>query len=175
LVADLLTLSRIDAHEESLERRQVDLCALLDATVGKLAAFAAQRGVDVVREGGHGELLATVDAERLQRALFNLIKNAVEHSPQGSRVAVRAACSGERVRIHVTDDGVGMTHEELGHVFERFYRADEARGRASGGSGLGLSLALWVIEAHGGTLRLVSAVGEGTTATALLPLSPHQS
>jgi hypothetical protein len=83
-----------------------------------------------VREAGHGGLLATVDAERLQRALFTLIKNAIEQSPQGSRVAVRATCGGERVRIQVADDGAGMSHEELEHAFERFYRADESRGRA---------------------------------------------
>jgi signal transduction histidine kinase len=175
LVADLLTLSRIDAHEESLERRQIDLCALLDATVVKLAAFAAGRGVELVREGGHGELLAAVDPERLQRALFNLVKNAVEHSPAGARVAVRSTCDGERVRIEVADEGAGMRQQELEHAFDRFYRADETRGRASGGSGLGLPIALWVVEAHGGTLRLASAFGEGTTATALLPLSPRQS
>jgi two-component system sensor histidine kinase CiaH len=175
VVADLLTLSRIDAHEEPLERRQVDLCALLDATVSKLEALAALRGVDVVREGGHGELLAAVDPERLQRALFNLVKNAVEHSPPGSRVAVRAACDGERVRVQVADHGAGMTPEQLRHVFERFYRADDARGRASGGSGLGLPIALWIVEAHGGTLHLMSTRGVGTTATVLLPLAPQRS
>ena len=173
VVADLLTLSRIDAHEEPLERRQTDLCALLDATVAKLAAFAALRGVDVVREGGRGEVLAAADAERLQRALFNLVKNAVEHSPKGSLVAVRVACDGELVRVQVADHGAGMTQEQLDHVFERFYRVDDARGRASGGSGLGLPIALWVVEAHGGTLRLASTPGEGTTATVLLPLAPH--
>jgi len=175
VVADLLTLSRIDAHEELLERRQIDICALIDATVAKLAAFAALRGVDLVREGGHGEVLAAADPERLQRALFNLVKNAVEHSRQASRVAVRAACDGERVRVQVADHGAGLTREELDHVFERFYRADDARGRASGGSGLGLPIALWVVEAHGGTLRLASTPGVGTTATVLLPLAPHRS
>jgi two-component system sensor histidine kinase CiaH len=175
VVADLLTLSRIDAHEERLERREIDICALIDITVAKLAAFAALRGVDLVREGGHGEVLATTDPEHLQRALFNLVKNAVEHSTQGSRVAVRAACDGERVRVQVADRGAGLTREELDHVFERFYRADDARGRASGGSGLGLPIALWVVEAHGGTLRLSSTPGRGTTATVLLPLAPHRS
>jgi two-component system sensor histidine kinase CiaH len=175
VVADLLTLSRIDAHEEPLERRDLDVNALLDATVAKLAAFAAQRGVDVVREGGSGELLAVADPDRLQRALFNLIKNAVEHSPSGSRVAVRLAADGAHARVQVADHGAGMTRKQLDHVFERFYRADDARGRASGGSGLGLPIALWVVEAHGGTLRLASTPGLGTTATVLLPLAPHQS
>jgi signal transduction histidine kinase len=175
VVADLLTFSRIDAREESLERRELDVSALLDATVAKLAAFASVRGVEVVREGGRGEVLATADADRLQRALFNLVKNAVEHSPQGSRVAVRLACDGACARVQVADHGVGMTPQQLDHVFERFYRADDARGRASGGSGLGLPIALWVVEAHGGTLRLASTPGLGTTATVLLPLAPRQS
>ena len=175
VVADLLTLSRIDAHEEPLERREIDLCALLDATVAKLAAFASVRGVDVVREGGRGEVLAAADPERLQRALFNLVKNAVEHSPQGSRVAVRLACDGERARVQVADRGAGLTGEQLERVFERFYRIDDARGRASGGSGLGLPIAAWVVEAHGGTLRLASASAGGTTATILLPVLPQRS
>ena len=175
VVADLLTLSRIDAHEESLERREIDMGALLDDTVAKLAAFAALRGVHVVREGGRGEVLAAADAERLQRALFNLVKNAVDHAPQGSRVAVRLACDGECARIQVADHGAGMTQGQLAHVFERFYRADDACGRTSGGSGLGLPIALWLVEAHGGTLRLESTPGEGTTATVLLPLSPRAS
>lgn len=173
VVADLLTLSRIDAHEERLERREIDVSALLDATVAKLAAFAALREVEVVREGGCGEVFAVADAEHLQRALLNLVKNAVEHSPRGSQVAVRLACDGERARIQVADHGVGMDREQLDHAFERFYRADGARSRASGGSGLGLPIALWVIEAHGGTLRLASTAGKGVTATVLLPLPAH--
>lgn len=175
VVADLLTLSRIDAHEEPLERREIDVSALLDATVAKLAAFATLRGVDVVREGGRGEVLAAADPERLQRALFNLVKNAVEHSPQGSQVAVLLACDGERARVQVTDHGVGMSQEQLDHVFERFYRAGDAHGGSAGGSGLGMPIALWVVEAHGGTLRLASTPGEGTTATVLLPLAPRPS
>ena len=173
IVADLLTLSRIDAREEPVERREIDMDALLDATIAKLAAFAVLRGVEIVREGGRGEVGAVADPERLQRALFNLIKNAVEHSPLGAHVSVRLACDGERARIQVADHGAGMTREHLEHVFERFYRAEDARHRSSGGSGLGLPIALWVVEAHGGTLRLTSAPGEGTTATVLLPLSPR--
>ena len=175
VVADLLTLSRIDAREEPLELREVDVSALVDATVAKLAAFAAQRGVDVAREGGEGELRAMADPERLQRALFNLVKNAVEHSPPGSRVAVRLAGDGAHARVQVADHGAGMTREQLDHVFERFYRADDARGRTSGGSGLGLPIALWIVEAHRGTLRLASTPGRGTMATVLLPLTPQQS
>jgi signal transduction histidine kinase len=175
VVADLLTLSRIDAHEEPLERRVIDVSALLDDTVAKLAAYAALRGVAVVREGGRGEVLAEADAERLQRALFNLVKNAVEHSARDATVAARLACDGERARVQIADRGAGMTQEQVEHAFERFYRADDARRRASGGSGLGLPIALWVVEAHGGTLRLTSAPGLGTTATVLLPLAPHQS
>jgi signal transduction histidine kinase len=175
VVADLLILSRIDAREERLEWRETDISALLDDSVAKLAAFASLRGVEVVREGGRGEVVAAADPERLQRALFNLVKNAVEHSPRGSQVAVRLASDGESARLQVADRGVGMTQEQLSHVFERFYRADDARGRASGGSGLGLPIALWVVEAHGGTLRMSSAPGEGTTATVLLPLAGRPS
>jgi two-component system sensor histidine kinase CiaH len=171
MVNDLLTLSRIDAHEETLERRQTDLGALLDGTAAKLAAFAALRGVEVLREGGRREVLATADSERLQRALFNLVKNAVEHSPPRSQVAVSLAAGGTHARIRVVDHGAGITPEQLAHVFERFYRADDARQRASGGSGLGLPIAQWIVEAHGGTLRLEGTPGQGTTAVVLLPLA----
>ncbi len=169
IVADLLLLSRIDAREERLERAPVDLEALLDATAAKLAALAAPRHVEIEYEGGR-RMLADADAERLQRALLNLGKNAVEHSPDGATVTLSLARERDQALIEVKDRGSGMTGEQLAHVFERFYRADRSRSSAGGNSGLGLPIARWIIEAHGGTLSLSSTPGEGTLATVHLPL-----
>ena len=94
-------------------------------------------------------------------------------TPRGSRVAARLACEGERARVQVADHGAGMTREQLDHVFGRVYRADDARGGASGGIALGLPNAARVVEARGGAPRLASTPGEGATATVLLPRSPR--
>jgi two-component system sensor histidine kinase CiaH len=170
MVADLLTLSRIDARQEQLERTQVDLVPLVDVTVQKMSALAAAHGVHLTAGCSCDAFDASVDAERLQRALFNVIKNAVEHSAAGSSVAVRLHDDGRAARIEVVDHGVGIPEDKLDDVFERFYRADVARSSATGGSGLGLPIAKWIVEAHGGALRLESVLGKGTIATITLPI-----
>ena len=166
LVSDLLTLSRIDAREERLAREALDLSSLVDATVQKLEAYAGERRVAIVREGGRDALPTVADPDALQRALFNLVRNAVEHSPAGERVAVRLMSDGDQARIQIADRGAGMTRDQLDRVFERFYRSTPG----GSGSGLGLPIARWIVEAHGGSLTLVSGADGGTTATLLLPL-----
>jgi signal transduction histidine kinase len=170
IVADLLMLSRIDAREEQIVRECVDLRWLLEAMVAKLGAFAALRGVRIVFAGGDREIVALADADRLQRALLNLCRNAIEHSPHGGEVALHITRQANRALIEVRDAGAGMTKEQLAHAFERFYRAERSRSSAIGNSGLGLPIAKWIVEAHGGTLSLTSQPGKGTLASVGLPL-----
>ena len=169
IVADLLMLSRIDAREEQLARTRVDLDALVEATVAKLGALAALHDVRMEFGGGH-QTIAAADADRLQRALLNLCKNAIEHSPDSGDVALRLTREHDQAVIEVEDGGSGMTPEQLAHAFDRFYRADRSRSSPVGNSGLGLPIAKWIVEAHGGTLALASRPGEGTVATVRLPL-----
>lgn len=169
IVADMLMLSRIDAHEERLELRSVELSDLLEATLAKLQAFVAERGVRLERGGARGDVHATIDPERLQRALFNLLKNAVEHSPPDACVTASLATDGERARFLVVDEGPGIAAADLQRVFERFHRG---RGGHPGdsGSGLGLPIARWIAAAHGGSLELADGPGGGTAATLIIPL-----
>ena len=169
IVADLLMLSRIDAREEHLELTRTDLDALLRDTVGKLSGLAGLHEVGIAYQGDSG-LVLPADGPRLERAVLNLCRNAIEHSPRGSEVTLSLQRERDQARVDVTDRGDGMTREQLTHAFDRFYRADHSRQSATGNSGLGLPIARWIVEAHRGTLTLASRPGDGTVATIRLPL-----
>ncbi len=168
MVDDLLTLSRIDAHQEPLAREPLDLVALARQTVDGLSPLAAAAGV-ALHADASGEALGAGDEGHVRRALRNVVRNAVEHSPPGAtvEVGVRAAVGG--AQVVVTDHGEGMPPDVLEHVFDRFYRGDEARSRRRGGSGLGLAIARWALRGMGGDLTVESRVGAGTRVTLSLP------
>ena len=181
MVEDLLTLSRIDAHTEQVARRPVDLAALAHQTVQALGGLAAASEVRLACEGGGedreagvggGEVIAAGDEGHLRRALANVVRNAVEHSPPGSSVAVAARSSGQTAELIVTDHGEGIPPEVLAHVFDRFYRGDPARSQARGGSGLGLAIARWALREMGGDLSIESAPGSGTRVTLTVARRP---
>ena len=168
MVEDLLTLSRIDAHQEPLAREPLDLAALARATVGELGTLAAAGGVELLADG-ETQAPAVGDAGHVRRALRNVVRNAVEHSPHGAAVEVSVQRAAGGARVVVGDHGEGMPPEVLAHVFDRFYRADAARSRDTGGSGLGLAIARWAVRGMGGELTVESRVGEGTRVTLSLP------
>jgi signal transduction histidine kinase len=109
------------------------------------------------------------DRIALERVMTNLVENAVRYSPAGENVTVRVSKSPPWIEIQVIDTGGGIAPEHLPHLFERFYRVDKARSRAHGGSGLGLSIVKALVEAHGGSVSVESAVGKGSTFTVRLP------
>ncbi len=168
MVEDLLTLSRIDAHQEPLAREPLDLAALARQTVDELGALAATGGVALHADAA-GDAPATGDEGHVRRALRNVVRNAVEHSASGATVEVAVRRTSAGVRVVVTDHGEGMTAEMLEHVFDRFYRGDAARSHASGGSGLGLAIAHWALRGMGGDLTVQSEAGAGTVVTLTLP------
>jgi two-component system, OmpR family, sensor histidine kinase CiaH len=167
MVEDLLTLSRIDAHQERLARGPLDLVALARQTVDELGALAAAGGV-LLRADAAGEARAAGDEGHVRRALRNVVRNALEHSPSGSTVEVAVHATGGGAAAVVTDHGEGMPPEVLAHVFDRFYRGDVARSQESG-SGLGLAIAHWALRGMGGDLTVESRLGEGTRVTLTLP------
>ena len=169
LVQDLLTLSRIDAHQEQLAGVTLDLAALTRQTTEKLRSLAAAAGVELVILPGGAPLPAVGDEPHVRRALANVVKNAVEHAPPGSAVEIEARHAAGTAQISVTDHGAGMPPEVQAHVFDRFYRADPSRSRSSGGSGLGLAIAQWALRAMGGDIVVQSALGVGTRVTLSLP------
>ncbi len=173
LVEDLLMLARLDA-QRPLETKPVDLLGLAGDVVHSAQAMTTRQdgpdhpvALDV--QSGAGTLEVPGDAARLRQVLSNLVGNALSHTPPGTPVTVRLTPDADSVRMDVVDKGPGLSEEAAGRVFERFYRTDASRARASGGSGLGLSIVQALVTAHGGTVGVHSAPGEGATFTVVLP------
>ncbi|HVD86612.1 MAG TPA: HAMP domain-containing sensor histidine kinase [Solirubrobacterales bacterium] len=152
LIDDLFELSRIEAGDISWTMRQVELGELIGETVAAMRAPAAERGVRIAADLPTGELLAEANAEKVQRVLFNLIQNAIRHTPADGSVTVRARPLGKRVEVEVDDSGEGIAAADGERVFEAFYRGDASRGEE--GAGLGLAISKAIVEAHGGRIWL---------------------
>ncbi len=152
LIDDLFELSRIEAGDISWTMRQVELGELIDEAVAAMRAPAAERGVRISAELPAGGLVAEVNAEKVQRVLFNLIQNAIRHTPADGSVTVRARPRGGGVEVEVDDEGEGILPADGSRVFDAFYRGDVSRGED--GAGLGLAVSKAIIEAHGGEIWL---------------------
>ncbi|MGN6254302.1 MAG: sensor histidine kinase [Solirubrobacterales bacterium] len=152
LIDDLFELSRIEAGDISWTMRQVELGELIDDAVAAMRAPAAERGVRLGAELPDGGLVARANAEKVQRVLFNLIQNAIRHTPADGSVTVRARPLGKGVEVEVDDEGEGISLADGEHVFEAFYRGDASRGED--GAGLGLAISKAIVEAHGGRIWL---------------------
>jgi signal transduction histidine kinase len=154
LIDDLFELSRIEAGDISWTMRQVELRELIDETVAAMRAPAAERGVRVAADLPVDALLAQANAEKVQRVLFNLIQNAIRHTPADGSVTVRARPLGNSVEVEVDDQGEGIPAGAGDRVFEPFYRGEVAR--TDDGAGLGLAISKAIVEAHGGRIWLES-------------------
>ncbi|HEX2393563.1 MAG TPA: HAMP domain-containing sensor histidine kinase [Solirubrobacterales bacterium] len=154
LIDDLFELSRIEAGDISWAMRQVELGELIGDTVAAMQAPAAERGVRLAAELPAGGVVANANAEKVQRVLFNLIQNALRHTPADGSVTVRARSGRGGVEVEVADDGEGIPAGDADRAFEAFYRGDAARGED--GAGLGLAISKAIVEAHGGRIWLES-------------------
>jgi signal transduction histidine kinase len=171
LVKDLLLLSRADSEALELNLEAVALIPLIEATVEQMCPQAETRGVTLQVEAQAKLHPVRADADRIEQVLVNLLDNAVKYSRSGGSVTVTAINENNQlVRVEVRDEGIGIGAVDLARIGERFYRADKARGRAEGGSGLGLTIARSLVEAHGGRLWLASQEGQGTTVSFTLPV-----
>ncbi|HET8927518.1 MAG TPA: ATP-binding protein [Microbacterium sp.] len=162
LTTRIMNLSRLQVADELTVVADVSVDELIASAVEAHAVQAQSGGVELIRGGDRG-LHVRGDGQILVEALGNLIANAIVYSPSGSHVGVGAKADGAMVEISVTDQGIGMTEEEQERVFERFYRADQARSRRTGGSGLGLAIVKHAVQRHGGDVRLWSRPGRGST------------
>lgn len=171
LTSRIMNLSRLQSSDELTEERDVSVDEVVASSVDAHAIQADSAGVTVVRGGRRG-LYVRGDAQVLSEAVGNLIANAIAYSPQGSSVGVGVKLVDGIVEIAVTDRGIGIAEGEQDRVFERFYRADPARARRTGGSGLGLSIVKHAVQRHGGEVRLWSRPGRGSTFTIRLPETP---
>jgi two-component system sensor histidine kinase SenX3 len=170
LTSRIMSLSRLQASAELNEVRDVSVDEVVASAVDAHTLQAASAQVSIVRGGTRG-IYVRGDAQVLSEAVGNLIANAIAYSPQGSSVGVGVKAVEQIVEIAVTDRGIGISEEEQHRVFERFYRADQARSRRTGGTGLGLSIVKHAVQRHGGEVRLWSRPGRGSTFTIRLPLT----
>ncbi|HSQ29663.1 MAG TPA: HAMP domain-containing sensor histidine kinase [Gemmatimonadaceae bacterium] len=166
LVRDLLVLARADAGVP-IRRDAVELDRVLLEVIGETRHLAPDRRVEVTAVE---PVVVRGDEDRLKQLLLNLCENAIKYTSDRGRVTVAIRREADDAIITVSDDGIGISPTDLVHVFERFYRADPARSRDPGGSGLGLSIAQWVAAEHSGKVELASRLGVGTTATVRIPL-----
>jgi signal transduction histidine kinase len=167
LVDGLLALARGDRTELGTSHATVDLLAIVGAACNSLRPLAADRGVELHLTG---EPVAVAgDADQLRQLIVILLDNALRYTPPGGRVDVGVEAAGGRALLTVRDTGIGIEPEALPKVFDRFYRADDARNRDSGGVGLGLSIARELVAAHGGSIGAQSEPGRGSTFTVELP------
>ncbi len=166
LIDDLFELSRIEAGDISWTLRQVELGELIGDTVAAFRTSAEERGVHLAAELPSGKVVAEADAEKVQRVLFNLIQNAIRHTPADGSVTVRASGGPSGVEVEVADSGEGIPAGEGDRVFEAFYRGDSSRNED--GAGLGLAISRAIVEAHGGRIWLEDA-DPGTRVRFTLP------
>ena len=165
LVSDLLDLSRVEAGGE-LYRSNVDVDALMVEAADRGRVVGEVKDIEILVH--ETDIHIEADASQLAMAVKNLVDNAVRYS-EGGKVELAADRLGDLVRITVTDQGIGIPSDELPRVFERFYRVDKGRSRATGGTGLGLAIVRHVVENHGGQVSVDSELGVGTTFTITLP------
>lgn len=170
LVNDLQELWRAEARQLPLSLGPVAVETELRAAAGRFATQAGERGIEIRASVGQGRLVVRADRDRLGQIIDNFLSNAIRYSSDGSVVTVLAEQDEGMVRISVADQGVGLSEEQLGRVFERFYRADPSRSRALGGSGIGLAIARALAEVMGGRVEALSdGEGRGATFRVILP------
>src|SRR5205085_1537025 len=169
LVDDLLVVARGEAGELRLDLRPVEVAAIAGEVVEALAPIAQRdRKVKLVAqlpEPGAPPATAWADRDRLTQVLMNLVRNGIAYTPEGGIVSVAVNTSGDRVEIAVADTGLGIAAEDLPRIFDRFYRTDESRSRATGGFGLGLAISRDLVEAMAGTIEVASEPGLGSRLT----------
>jgi heavy metal sensor kinase len=169
VVDNLMLLARADAGKDAFEFHSADLCAIV--------AEASQQGKKLIRNRGlrfstkvpNGPVQIQADGHALRRALLILIDNAAKYTPTGGSIEVGLHTNGSFAVASVTDTGIGIANDDIPHIFDRFWRADKARSREHGGAGLGLSIAKWIIETHGGSIEAESESGKGSVFRIRLP------
>jgi len=171
LVDDLQELSLAEAGELKLVRQPEDIGELIRQAAAAAEAQEKTKGLSLAVELPKKLPPVNIDARRIGEVLRNLLENAVAHTGKGDTITVAAKQLDRLVEISVTDTGEGISAKELPNIFERFYRVDKSRTRATGGSGLGLTIAKRLVEAHGGRIEVQSEPGKGSRFAFTLPLS----
>ncbi|MGZ3568466.1 MAG: sensor histidine kinase [Thermodesulfobacteriota bacterium] len=186
IVEDLLTLSKADTGEIGLNKEDINLTEILNEVVAQMNRLASSKKLDLSSSNHDEEIHLFGDALRLRELFINLIENGIKYTEEGGsiRIFLQKVSSarnqsgwlerekGELVKIIVSDTGIGIAQEDQERIFDRFFRVDKARSREQGGSGLGLSICKWIVEAHQGDIEVESELGKGSSFIVRLPLSP---
>ena len=170
LVTDLQELAQAEAGQLRLELQPLALGGVIDQAVGMLRPQADAKGLHLEARVPPDLPLVNADPQRLGQILRNLLNNSVAHTPPGGTITVTASANHQEAAISICDTGQGISAEDLPHVFDRFYRADRSRARQTGGAGLGLAIVKQLVIALGGSIKVESEVGRGTTFTFTLPV-----
>jgi two-component system sensor histidine kinase SenX3 len=175
LVEEIISLSRLQAADPLPDPKLVEVSAILAEAMDRTRLAAQARKISVVVIGD-GDMTISGDEQQLVTAVANLLDNAVNYSPEGTRVVLGVRCGGdgEQVEISVADEGIGIAEKDQERVFERFYRADPARSRETGGTGLGLAIVKHIVTNHGGQVGVWSVEGVGSTFTLRFPLAAER-
>ena len=173
LVQDLQELSRAEARQLPLQLRPCQVAELVDQAIRRIAPQFTEKGVTLTTDIPSDLPPVQADADRITQVLINLLGNALRYTPSEGNVRVSAERQGDSVAFHVADSGIGIAPEHLPQLFERFYRVDKARSRALGGSGIGLTIAKALVEAHDGHIWASSpGLDQGATFSFTLPIAP---
>jgi heavy metal sensor kinase len=171
LIDSLLVLARADSGEAGLQHELAHISTSVREAAQQGRGLAAEKRIDFTVTLDPNPVVVRGDAEALRRLFFILIDNAVKYTPEAGRVEVDLEAVNAHATIRVTDSGLGIAESDLPHIFDRFWRADKVRSRGVGGAGLGLSIAQWVVEQHGGSIEVKSMAGKGSTFTVTIPLA----
>jgi two-component system phosphate regulon sensor histidine kinase PhoR len=171
LILDLIHVARVEAGQESFEIVEVPVRGVVERCVADYRAAAEANQLALTADPPDDPLLVRADEDGLYTILSNLVDNAIKYTPAGGKVEIRWQLEGTQVRIDVADTGIGIPPEHQPRVFERFYRVDKARSRELGGTGLGLSIVKHLAQAFGGSVKLTSQPGRGTTFHVRLPMA----
>jgi len=168
MVSELAELSRIESGEAPLHKVPADINAIINRAAMRMRALAERSSLSLEIYPAASLPLASVDAERLEQVLVNLMHNAIKFTPPGGRVSIASQLTGDRIELAVCDTGIGISPDDLPRIFERFYKADKSR--SSGGTGLGLAIAKHLVKGHGGDIWAESKPSQGTTFRFTLPV-----
>ncbi|WP_110113215.1 sensor histidine kinase [Bacillus sp. CGMCC 1.16541] len=168
LVKDLLDLAQLEGNDQPLFKQPLVFAQLLEDTVHSFSLKAKEKNISISSSFDH-ELIVNADPNRLQQLFYNLLQNALRYTNEGGNIHIELKKERDMIVASVRDDGIGISKEDLVYIGERFYRADKARTREKGGTGLGMAIVKQIVERHEGTLHIESELGTGTTVFIRLP------
>jgi len=171
LIDELQELTLAEAGELVLVRQPQDITRLINQTVEAAKAQATVQRISITTDLAENLPLCNIDSQQISQVLHNLLNNAIAHANKGGVITIASRKCGDEVEVSVADTGEGIPAEDLPNIFERFYRVDKSRARATGGSGLGLTIAKRLVEAHGGKIEVQSEVGKGSRFSFTVPIS----